>query len=315
MKYSTNGIGTVVKLHSKSCVVVSDVDGEKVTCQLRGRLFEKVSRETKPAAVGDRVSYHVTAQGAALEKILPRVNALHRPAVKKRGDLQIIAANIDRMIVVSSIKDPPLRTGLIDRFLVAAAVEEIGGVICLNKADLGENDSETAELLAATEALYTGLGYDVFTTSALTGSGVEALRETMRQGISIIVGHSGVGKSTLINRIDPQQSQRTGTIREKQRKGRHTTTSVSLLPLTGGGFVVDTPGIREFGINQLEVSDVGHFYPEMAKLLSGCQYHDCSHRHEPNCAVLAAKEAGEIAESRFASYLRILEEIEGRKTN
>jgi ribosome biogenesis GTPase len=259
--------------------------------------------------VGDRVGFRITPEGAAVEELLPRRNSLTRPAVRKRDDTQTIAANIDRMIIVGSMKDPPLKTGLIDRFLVAAAAEEFEAVICINKTDLIETESEAALLENAT-ALYTGLGYRTIPTSAVEGKGVETLREEMRSGVSLIVGHSGVGKSTLINRIDPRQKLKTGEISARQRKGQHTTTMVSLLRLSGGGFVVDTPGIREFGIKDLRSADIGHFFPEIASRLPECQYGDCTHRHEPGCAVLEALEGGGISKGRYKSYLGILEELE-----
>ncbi|MHC4943261.1 MAG: ribosome small subunit-dependent GTPase A [Planctomycetota bacterium] len=310
MKHESRGTGTIVRLHARKCIVISDADGQEVSCMLRGKLFEKSSGDTKPAAVGDRVCFEVTSRGAALEKILPRRNALDRPAVGKRGELQTIAANIDRMIIVASMKSPPLRPGLLDRFLVAAALEEIEAVICMNKVDLITPDDEEYAAFEEIRDRYIGLNYKVYVTSALTGEGVDAIREEFRQGISLIMGHSGVGKSTLINRIDPRLNLKIGSISAKHKKGRHTTVSVSLLTLTGGGFVVDTPGIREFGIGHIKPSDLSHYFLEMAELLSECQYHNCTHRHEPGCAVLEALEAGRISKVRYDSYLKMLEDLE-----
>jgi ribosome biogenesis GTPase len=277
---------------------------------LRGKLFEKSSGETKPAAVGDRVCFELTPRGAALEKILPRRNALDRPAVGKRGEVQTIAANIDRMIIVASLKSPPLRPGLLDRFLVAAALEEIEAVICLNKIDLLDSEDEEYAPFEEVRDRYRDLGYKVFVTSALTGEGMEDMVEELRQGISLIMGHSGVGKSTLINRIDPRMNLKTGSISAKHKKGRHTTVSVSLLSLEGGGFVVDTPGIREFGVGHIKPSDLSHYFTEMADLLSGCQYSNCTHRHEPGCAVLEALKEGKVSQVRYDSYLKMLEDLD-----
>ncbi|MFH1998372.1 MAG: ribosome small subunit-dependent GTPase A [Planctomycetota bacterium] len=296
-------------LHARKCVVVSDVDGQEVTCMLRGKLFEKMKGHTKPVAVGDRVGYTITDDTAALEEILPRKNSLTRPAIGRHEEIQTIAANIDRMIIVASIKDPPLKTGLIDRFLVAAALEEIDPVLCLNKIDLLEDGSEENRLLEETHALYTNLGYEVYSTSALDGSGVDALKRMLRQGTSLMVGHSGVGKSTLLNGIDPALKLKTGSLSARQGKGKHTTTHVSLLSIAGGGFVVDTPGIREFGLFQIKPSDLGHFFPEIAGCLSECLYHDCTHRHEPDCAVLKARSQGRIHPDRYKSYLKLLEDL------
>lgn len=306
----TSDCGIVISLHARKCTVVSETDGREITCLLRGRHFEKLKGDRKPVAVGDRVSFRITSEGAALEKIHPRRNALTRPIGSRQDEMQTIAANIDRMVNVTSLKDPPLRWGLIDRFLVAAGVEEIDEVlICLNKADLADS-REDEELLETTRKLYQGLGYPFLITSALDGRGVDRLKEALGQGVSLIVGHSGVGKSTLINRIDPSLRLKTGSISEKQRKGRHTTSRVSLLKLSTGGFVVDTPGIREFGIQGIRPGDLGHFFPEMADRLRECQYPNCTHRHEPGCAVKTALEGGEIVQARYDSYLRLLDTLE-----
>jgi len=310
MHDTTTGYGTVVELHARKCLVVTDTDGQKITCMLRGKLFEKMQGHTKPVAVGDRVGYKITTETAALEEILPRKNALTRPAIGRHEEIQTIAANIDRMIIVASIKDPPLKTGLIDRFLVAAALEEIDCIICLNKIDLIEDGSNDIKLLEETHTLYKGIGYQVLVTSALNALGTDSLKQVLSQGISLLAGHSGVGKSTLLNTIDPRLKLKTGSISARQRKGKHTTTQVSLLQLAGGGFVVDTPGIREFGIFQIKPSDLGHFFPDIAKFLSGCQYHDCTHRHEPGCAVLKALEDGKIVPDRYKSYLRIINDLD-----
>lgn len=302
----TNEIGTVVRLHARKCVVVSDADGQEIACHLRGRLFENTTVDTKPVAVGDRVRVKITPRGAALEQIFPRNNELNRPAAGRHRERQTIAANIDRMIVVAAVRNPELKTGLIDRFIVAASSEGFDSVLCINKLDLADGDEAAIEEV---RSLYERLGYPAFATSAVDGRGIDSLARVFRQGISLIVGQSGVGKSTILNRIDPALELRTASISAKQKKGRHTTTSVSLLQLATGGFVVDTPGIREFGVSDIKPSDLSHYFPEMAERLAGCQYHDCTHRHEPDCAVLKALESGEVTRTRYASYLRMLEDL------
>lgn len=304
------GQGIVTSVHARSCRVVDESDGRALTCHLRGRLFEDLKGETKPVAVGDRVLYRVTREGAAVEEILPRRNRLTRPAVRRREEIQTIAANIDRMVVTASFKDPPLRSGLVDRFLLSAGVEEIEAVICLNKIDLVSGEEEARRLREVTER-YRGLGYAVHNTCARDGRGIPELREVMRAGLSLFVGHSGVGKSSIINRMDPRLRLKTGAINPKAGKGRHTTARVTLLRLEGGGFVVDTPGLRAFGIDRLTAADVGHYFPEMAARLHQCRFPTCTHRHEPGCAVLEAVQAGTIHPDRYKSYLGILEELEG----
>jgi len=301
--------GVIIRVHARKCRVVSDVDGREISCFMSGKLFEHLKGETKPVAVGDRVRFKTTPDGAALEALFPRHNALTRPAAGKRGRVQTIAANIDRMIVVAAVKSPPLRTGLIDRFLVAAGVEGFKAIVCLNKIDLLATQEEKAGFLDEPRALYTDLGYDVIATSALTGSHVDRLEAYLSQGISLVVGHSGVGKSTLINRVNPDLKLKTGMVSDKKGKGKHTTTAVSLLRICTSGFVVDTPGIREFGIHSLEPNDLGHYFPEMARKLPDCQFPNCTHRHEPNCAVIKAVESNEITNLRYKSYLKILEEL------
>ena len=290
---------------------MNEADGKELTCHLRGRLFEDLKGETKPVAVGDRVTYCITAEGAAVEAIHSRRNRITRPAVRRRDETQTIAANLDRVLVVASVKAPPLRTGLLDRFLLSAGVEEIPPVICLNKIDLVEGEEERRRVEEVT-TLYTGLGYPVFHTSARTGEGVAELRAAMRRGVSLLVGHSGVGKSSLINRMDPRLRLKTGEINPKGGKGRHTTTRVTLLNLEGGGFVVDTPGLRAFGIDRLDPPDVGHYFPEIAARLHACRYPTCTHRHEPGCTVRQAVEEGSIHPDRYKSYLKVLEELESR---
>jgi len=304
-------IGIVISVHSRKCRVVSETDGQELSCQLRGRLFEKLKGHTKPVAVGDRVGFEVTPQGAAIEEIFPRRNSLTRPSSGKKDEIQTIAANIDCMVIVAAVKNPTLRLGLIDRFLVAAEVEEFDVVICLNKIDLLTTDEEE-QILHDTTALYSGLGYTVVGASAMNGCGMDTLKEHFKRGISLIMGHSGVGKSSIINQIDPALSLKVGSISEKQKKGKHTTTSVSLLRLSSGGFVVDTPGIRAFGVNEMREGDLGHFFPEIAKRLPDCQYPNCTHRHEPGCTVLTALEDKQISRSRYKSYLSIIEDLDQR---
>ena len=218
---------------------------------------------------------------------------------------QVIAANVELAIVVASASLPVYRPGLVDRILIASRSGGLDSLLCVNKCDDGDPAEIEEPLAAAREA-----GVDVILTSALTGSGIEELRARMSGRVSVLSGQSGVGKSSLINAVQPGLQLRVGDIGEKTGKGRHTTTEVSLLPLDFGGFVVDTPGVREFGLWEVARHQLDGFFPEISSRSGACRYPDCSHTHEPDCAVKEAVEAGEIRSIRYESYSRILETLD-----
>lgn len=299
---------TVTRLHSKECLAVLDGERTETRCVLSGRIFENLEGETKPVAVGDRVRLETDGTTFAVVEVFERRNCLRRPSVLREKTFQIIAANVDRMLVVASVRSPALKPGLIDRFLVAAGIEEMDGVVCINKIDLVKNEKDQA-LLDECRSVYEACGYDFALTCAHDGRGVAALKEILSEGITLIVGHSGVGKSTLLNAMDPRLSLATGDVGRKTRKGTHTTTAVRLIQLDNGGFVIDTPGIREFGISTIEGHHLGHYFPEIAAALPGCRFPTCTHDHEPGCAVREGVENGTITGMRFESYLRILKSL------
>lgn len=304
----------VISVGSHACVVHVPGHGE-VRCTLRGALYEQAesSGETRPVAAGDHVRVTLDGSGGVVEEILPRRSRLARPESGggKRGrvrrNVQVIAANVDRLIVVAALDDPPFRPGLVDRFLVAAASHGLHPLLVLNKVDLAQSRPGLDREVAAD---YRRWGYDLIATSTVSGEGLDALRTRMAEGISLLVGHSGVGKSSLANAISPGLQLATGAVADYHGRGKHTTTAVTLLPLTGGGWLVDSPGIREFGVADLSPSDLARLYPGFGERPEHCRFNDCLHRNEPGCAVRAALAAGELAAERHESYLRLLAEQE-----
>ena len=297
--------GIVTSVSARTVQVHVDGVGD-VRCSLRAHLWDSAAGETRPVAVGDRVE--VTLEGddaGAIESVGARTNQLGRPKIGGRpGQRQVIAANLDRLIIVAALTDPPFRPGLVDRFLVAARMQGLDSVICLNKVDLSGDRSVVEPFREA--------GIAVLETSVPTGEGIDELAALMKSGTSLLIGHSGVGKSSLLNAIAPDLAQATGRVAEHHGRGRHTTTRVTLLHLPSGGWVVDSPGIREFGLDQVELLDLARLFPGFGEIPDGCHFSDCLHDSEPRCAVRAAVEAGTLSADRYASYLRALEDLRGR---
>jgi ribosome biogenesis GTPase len=251
-------------------------------------------------AVGDQVEVLVTAAGqGAIEQVLPRRTKLSRRAVGPGKREQIVAANVDQLVIVASAAPAP-SLNLIDRYLVAASRGGLVPVICINKIDLGVPADLAADL-----APYLELGYPVHWTSATTGDGIPELRARLANVTSVLAGKSGVGKSALLNAVEPGLALHSAPISEATGKGRHTTSFSSLLPLAAGGYVIDTPGIREYTLWELEPQDLDQHFPEIARIASECRFSNCAHLHEPDCAVKAAATDGGIPARRYASYCRI----------
>lgn len=291
--------GLVIRVDSRLCRVRTD-EGQDVDCRVRGLLFREQREFDKPVAAGDRVRLKMQrTEPHMISGVLPRRNALSRP---KRGGRQIIASNLDRALLTLACTGVHLNVRLLDRMLVACEREGFQALIVLNKVDLVADRS----LLAPFLDLYEPLGYPVLTTSALTGEGLDELAKRLGHGISIFAGMSGVGKSALLTAIKPDLRLRSADVSESSGKGRHTTTSVSLLELAPGAWVVDTPGIREFGIHGLEPHEIGRCFVEFRPFVGRCRFRTCTHDHEVACAVKEAVEQGEIDELRYDSYLRIL---------
>ena len=279
---------------------------ETVRCRIRGRLRPVVVRSTNPVVVGDEVACEADEGGDyVIADILPRRNYVIRRASNLSKESHIIAANVDQALLMASLRSPETPTEFVDRFLVTCEAYKVPVTILLSKLDL-----QDAEAVAEFRAVYEGAGYRVLEVSVREGRGVEEVRELLAGRTTLVSGNSGVGKSTLIQAIDPSLDIRTGEISESHHKGRHTTTFSTMYPLAGGGAVIDTPGIKGFGLIDIDEAELWHYFPEMMRVAPACRFYNCTHTHEPGCAVTEAVKAGEIAWPRYESYLKIRDEDE-----
>lgn len=283
-------------------------DGRVVECRVKGNFRIKGIRTTNPVSVGDWVAVTPTGDDFFISAVEPRRNYIIRRASNLSKESHILASNIDMAILVCSIKEPVTTTTFIDRFLATAEAYNIPAKLLINKEDLW--DADDREYAEALKYLYTSIGYEVLFTSAATGEGMEALTALLKDKLSLLAGNSGVGKSSIINRVVPGANLRTGEISELYHTGTHTTTFSEMLMLPVGGAVIDVPGVKGFGVIDFDKFQVGHYFPEIFKHSADCKYSDCRHRTEPGCAVVQALDQHLIAESRYASYLSILEEVE-----
>jgi ribosome biogenesis GTPase len=262
-------------------------------------------------AVGDHVEVETEQNGdAVIAELHDRSNYIIRRSTKLSKQTHILAANVDRAWVVATLTQPRTSTGFIDRFLITAEAYNIPASVIFNKSDLlDEEETEYVEVLAD---LYRNLGYGAHLISCNNADDVKMIRELMQSKVNLIAGHSGVGKSTLINLLEPNLALRTGEISKAHSKGMHTTTFAEMFEMNGGGWIIDTPGIKEFGIVNVERNELSHFFPEMRNLFGACKYHGCLHDQEPGCAVRKAVDEGKIAVTRYECYLQILngEELE-----
>ena len=288
------------------------VGDEMIPSRVRGkfRLKQEEAPQTNPVAVGDRVTLRVNEDDdtGLIIGIHERETKLSRRAAGRRsGQEHVIVANVDAAWAVQSVRMPKLNPGFIDRFLISAEMFNLPAGIILNKVDLMEDmdEAEAAEV-ADIAAMYEDLGYPVLYTSATAGAGIDELHDTLAGRINVVAGPSGAGKSSLLNAIEPGLDVETGEVSEKTMKGKHTTTYAELHPISGDGYIVDTPGIREFGLLELHPADLAHFFVEFVPYLDDCKFQDCTHDHEPGCAVKDAFDRGEIHPQRYESYLNIL---------
>ena len=301
--------GTVVK-STGSWYQVQMEDGSQMPCRILGKFRLQGLKLTNPVAVGDKVIVEEDeeAEQGMIREILPRENYVVRQSPRQKHNLHLLASNIDQAILIITIIEPKLKQGFIDRFLMMTEPHDIPVTIVFNKADLhGAEEDEAFEWM---QDIYESIGYQVLKVSAVDGSGTETLREILKDKTSLISGQSGVGKSSLINRLQPQLNLRTEEISDYSGKGQHTTTFAEMFPLDFGGFIIDTPGIKMLAFNNLEVMDVAHNFRELFIESANCKFGNCTHRNEPKCAVKAAVEEGKISDLRYWNYLQIIEEIE-----
>ena len=297
--------GVVTKSTGSWYNVLAD-DGNSYNCRLKGQFRIHGIRATNPVAVGDFVEFDLPENQSEglIHTIGERHNYIIRKSIKLSKFSHIIAANIDQLVIIASIEQPRTSTGFIDRVLVTAEAYHIPAAVVFNKIDLYNRESE--ERYKSLMGLYSRIGYSVLAVSALRGNGLPEFRTLLSGKTSLLTGHSGVGKTALINAIEPSLHLKTGNISGYHLKGMHTTTFAEMLPLSGGGFIIDTPGIKEFGLIHFESREVGERFPEFRALLPMCRYTNCTHVHEPGCAVKSALERGEIDQGRYRNYLSIL---------
>ncbi len=280
--------------------------GERLQCRLRGRIRLRGARSTSPVVVGDEVNCTADAAGEwVIDDIAPRRNYIIRRASNLSKESHIIAANIDRAMIVVTLIEPVTAREFVDRFLVTCEAYKIPATILLAKIDLL---ADAPEAVADFHAAYGAAGYEVIDISATEGIGIDRVKAMLDGRRTLLSGNSGVGKSSLVRAIDPGVDIRTGEISDAHRKGRHTTTFSTMYPIGAGGYIIDTPGIKGFGLLDIDDGELWHYFPEMMRIGEGCRFYNCTHTHEPGCAVEEAVRRGEIAFSRYESYLKILDD-------
>lgn len=300
--------GLVIKnLGSLYRVLPDGPDQSPVDCRVKGNFRIKGLRTTNPVAIGDRVEVIPSGTDFFITRIEPRRNYIIRRASNLSKESHILAANIDLAALVCSIKHPDTPTTFIDRFLATAEAYAIPAMLIINKEDLW--DEEDREYAGALRTLYTSIGYEVIFTSAETSAGLTTLKDHLTGRLTLLAGNSGVGKSTLINALVPEADLRTGAVSDTYHTGTHTTTFSEMIYLPEGGAVIDVPGVRGFGTIDFDVATTAHYFPEIFRASRNCRFTNCTHRNEPGCAVLDALEAHQISQSRYASYLSIIDEI------
>ncbi len=283
--------------------------GEVVRCRVRGKLKIRDMKVTNPVAVGDLVNFEFEADGnGIIHDVIPRHNYLIRRSTRKTAFGHILASNIDQAIVIATLTFPKTSLGFIDRFLISAESFRIPSLLVFNKTDMW-----TPEAFKFTETLreiYTKVNVDFMVMSAVSGDNLELFREKLRGKTSLLAGHSGVGKSTILNMLYPGINQKTSEVSRFANKGTHTTTFAEMFEIEKDTFVIDTPGIKELGLMDIYDEEINHFFPEMRERFGKCRFHNCTHTHEPGCAVIEAVENGEISISRYESYLSMMEGID-----
>lgn len=303
--------GRVVKSTGSWYTVITS-DGKTIDCRLKGRFRIKGIRTTNPIAVGDLVDFSRSGNEpgtGTVEAIHDRRNYIIRKATKLSKASHIIAANIDQAIVIASLVKPRTSTGFIDRFLTTAEAYHIPAAVVFNKMDLYREDD--IDRLAHYLEVYESAGYPTLVTSVPEGLHMQDFKSMLKDRVSLLTGHSGVGKSAMVNAVDPALDLKVGRISEYHEKGKHTTTFAEMFGLAFGGFIIDTPGIKEFGLVEFEKAELGQRFPEFRSRMKDCRFNNCLHVDEPGCAVIKALENGEIGEFRYLNYLNMLDNIGG----
>lgn len=299
--------GVVVKT-TGSWYIVRTAEGELVNCRIRGKFRIKGIKTTNPIAVGDKVEFEKqeSDEAGVIIRLFDRQNCIIRRSTNLSKQTHILAANVDQACLVVTLAFPRTSTGFMDRFLVSVAAYDVPAIICFNKIDLLDEIEELKEYHNEIISIYRNAGYTCLEVSALKKTNIDLLKAQLKDKTTLFAGHSGAGKSALINAIDPLLELKTGDVSVWSQKGKHTTTFAEMLPITEGGYIIDSPGIKEFGMVNFSKEELSHYYPEMKAVLSDCRFHNCTHEHEPGCAVKEAVEAGEISETRYFNYLNIL---------
>lgn len=309
----SQNIGLVMR-STGSWYEVRAEDGSVLQCRLKGKFKIKDLKVTNPIAVGDKVAYDIeneTENTGIIYEIFPRENYIIRQSVHKAAHGHLLASNLDQAVLIATLTFPRTSLGFIDRFLVTAEAFRIPTVLVFNKLDILDN-----EMIAYQEELadlYESMGYKCLFTSAINNIGVDAFSELLKGKVSLLSGHSGVGKSTLVNAIAPDLDLRTSEISTFANKGVHTTTFAEMFEIDSDTFIIDSPGIKELGLANMEKEEISHYFPEMRELLGECRFHNCLHIDEPKCAVKDGVVEGTIAESRYRSYLSMVMGEDNRK--
>ena len=298
--------GLVIK-NTGSWYVVKTEEGKLVDCKIKGNFRLKGIRSTNPIAVGDYVQIIVNNEGTAfISEIEDRKNYIIRRASNLSKQSHILAANLDQCMLIITINYPETSTVFIDRFLATAEAYRVPVKLIFNKTDR-YNEDET-RYMDALIYLYTYIGYPCFKVSALNQIGIDEIKQDLQGKVTLLSGNSGVGKSTLVAAVEQGLDIKTGEISQSHHKGKHTTTFSTMYPLAEGGYIIDTPGIKGFGLIDIDDAELAHYFPEMMRYLPDCRFYNCSHTHEPGCAVVEAVKSGEIAYPRYESYLKIMDE-------
>lgn len=297
--------GVVIKSTGSWYTVLSETG--TIECRIKGVFRIKGIKSTNPIAVGDNVGFEMEADGrGVIHAIGERKNYIIRKSINLSKQSHILAANVDQAFLIVTLAFPRTSAGFIDRFLLTAEAYHIPTRIIFNKVDLFSHDEKLMKELDDFISIYERIGYDCYKVSATENTDIEVLRGVTKDKTTLVSGHSGVGKSTLVNAMDANLNLKVGEISDVHNKGKHTTTFAEMHPLVYGGFIIDTPGIKELGLVDMEKEEIGNYFPEMFAIKDQCKFNNCIHINEPKCAVIAAVEKGEIALSRYGSYLGIM---------